>query len=72
MGYIMIRWALLDISTNEVTYFEETEGSYFVRVGKPKGWVVSQKMKIVMEGAIKEAQFKLLTDDKFIKLIQEK
>jgi len=72
MGYIMIRWALLDISTNEVTYFEETEGSYFVRVGKPKGWVVSEKMKIVMEGAIKEAQFKLLTDEKFIKLIQEK
>ena len=72
MAYIMIRWALLDVTTNEVTYFEETEGSYFVRVDKPKGWVVSEKMKIVMEGAIKEAQFKLLTDDKFKKMIQEK
>ena len=34
--------------------------------------VISDKMRIVMEGAIKEAQFKLLTDDKFRRVIEDK
>ncbi len=72
MGYIKIRWALLDKTTNEVVYFEVTEGSYFVQVDSPKGLVVSEKMLIVMEGAMKEAQFKLLTDEKFVNLVMLK
>ena len=72
LGYMKIRWAVLDKTSNEVVYFEETEGSNFVRISKTKGMVVSDKMRIVMEGAIKEAQFKLLTDDKFRKVIQDK
>jgi len=71
MGYIKIRWALLDIESNEVVFFEETEGINFVRLTRTKGIVISDKMKIVMEGAIKEAQFKLLTNEKFINLVQE-
>ena len=72
MGYIKIRWALLDKTSNEVVYFEETEGSNFVKISKTKGMVISDKMRIVMEGAIKEAQFKLLTDDKFRRVIEDK
>ena len=72
MGYIKMRWALLDKNTNEVTFFEETEGSYFVKITSTKGLVVSEKMKVVMEGAIREAQFKLITNETFIKLVQEK
>jgi hypothetical protein len=72
MAYIKIRWALLDKVSNEVTYFQETEGSYFVKVSRTKGMVISDKMRVVMEGAMKEAQFKLLTDNEFIKMVQEK
>jgi len=72
MAYIKIRWALLDKESNEVVYFEETEGSNFVGISKTKGMVITDKMRIVMEGAIKEAQFKLITDDKFLNTILEK
>ena len=72
MGYVKIRWALLDIKTNEVTFFDETEGGNFVQIDTTKGMVVSDKMRIIMEGAIIEAQMKLLTNPKFISLIQQK
>ncbi|PLX06041.1 MAG: hypothetical protein C0596_16240 [Marinilabiliales bacterium] len=72
MAYIKIRWALLDKITNEVVFYEETEGIFFVRLNRTKGIIISDKMKIVMENAIEEAQFKLLTNNDFIKLVQEK
>ena len=42
-----------------------------MKVGKTKGMIVSELMERVMKGAIKEAQFKLLTDEKFVSLINE-
>ncbi len=69
MAYIRIRWSLLDVNTNKVIYFNDTEGTYFVKVESTKGMVLSDMMLRVMKEAIKEAQFKLLTDNKFTSLI---
>jgi len=69
MGYIKIRWALLDNLSNKVVFFKETEGTHFIKIKKPKGLVVSKLMKKVMIEAIKEAQIKLLVDPEFKKII---
>lgn len=69
MAFMKIRWSLLDKDTNKVVYFNSTDGTYFVKIQSPKGMVISEMMVRVMEGAIKEAQFKLLKDKKFINLI---
>lgn len=71
LGYIKIRWSLLDLTTNKVVYFNTTEGINFIKVSKTKGIVVSELMKRVMKGAIKEAQFKILADKKFVELIND-
>jgi hypothetical protein len=69
MGYIKIRWSLLDTHTNKVVFFEKTEGTYFITLQSTKGLVISELMTRVMKGAIKEGQLKLLTNDKFVNLI---
>jgi hypothetical protein len=69
MAQIIIRWYLYDIEQNKVVYFDSTEGSYFIKLQKPKGFVVTEIMERVMEGAIDESQGKLLSDKKFRDLI---
>ncbi len=69
LGYIKIRWALLDDLSNKVVYFKETEGTHFVKIQKRKGLVASKLMKKIMIEAIKEAQIKLLVDSKFKEII---
>lgn len=72
MAQINIRWSLYEIESNKVVYFNATEGSYFVKIQKPKGLVVSELMERVMEGAINEAQTKLFVDEKFMNLMLDK
>ncbi|MBN2570709.1 MAG: hypothetical protein JXA68_01160 [Ignavibacteriales bacterium] len=70
MGYIRIRWSLLDSKSNKVVFFKDTEGTYFVKIQKSKGMMVSKMMKEVMKGAIKEAQVKLLSDNEFKEIVK--
>ena len=70
MAQIQIRWSLLDTDQKKIVYFHETEGSYFVQMQQKKGFVVSEIMERVMEGAIEEAELKLLTDEKFVGIIK--
>lgn len=72
MAQINLRWSVLDVSSNKVVFFKSTEGAYFVKIQKAKGFVVSEMMERVMNGAIKEAQTKLLIDDKFKNLFINK
>lgn len=69
MAYIKLRWSLLDVKTNKVVFFDSTDGVYLVKIQSPKGLVISEMMLKVMKGAIKEAQFKLLTNKKFVDLV---
>lgn len=71
MAFAKIRWSLLDTKTNKVVFFKETEGHYFVRIQSTKGMQVTKQMTKVMKEAIKEAQFKLLTDKEFIDLVMK-
>ena len=71
MAFIEIRWSLLDSENNKIAYYNTTDGIYFVKVSSTKGMIVSELMERVMEGAITEAQFKVLSDEKFVNLINE-
>lgn len=71
MAYAKIRWTLLDTQTNKIAYFKETEGHYFVKIHTTRGLQVSKQKTKVMKEAMKEAQFKLLTDQEFIDLIKK-
>ena len=71
MASITIRWSLLDSENNKIAYYNTTDGIYFVKVSSTKGMIVSELMERVMKGAITEAQFKVLSDEKFINLINE-
>ncbi len=70
-SYAKLRWTLLDTKTNKVVYYKETEGHYLVTMRTTKDVIISKVRRNVMEKAIEEAQFKLLTDNKFKELVLE-
>ncbi len=65
MGYVKFRYTLVEIESGNVIYSELIEGTNVVRVSSTKGLVVSEKMRLVTRGAIKESVIRLINRDKF-------
>lgn len=70
LGYIKLRWTLLDVNSNEVVFYTKSDGTYFVPIRSTKNLVIQDQMFKIVKEAIREAQFKLLENKKFLSLVE--